>query len=71
MSVLSRFVDERFLEHRRRSTSLAGIISAVTALGLFEYRLIVLHVVDWNLFAVGVTFVAVKVILMVWYARNR
>ena len=71
MSLLSRFVDERFLEHRRRSTSLAGIICAVTALGLFEYRLIAGHVIDWNLLAVGLTFVAVKLTLMVWYAFNR
>lgn len=29
---LGKFVDERFLEHRRRSTSVAGIVGALVAL---------------------------------------
>jgi hypothetical protein len=28
---LGRFVEQRFLEHRRRSTSLTGILSALVA----------------------------------------
>ena len=36
--------DERFLEHRRRSTSLAGIITALVAIGIFEYRLLHAHI---------------------------
>jgi hypothetical protein len=41
VNLLRRFVDERFLTHRLRSTSVAGIACAVTALLLFEYRLLV------------------------------
>jgi hypothetical protein len=38
MNFLSRTIDERFLAHRRQSTSIAGIISAVLAICLFEWR---------------------------------
>jgi hypothetical protein len=67
MSFLSKLVDERFRSHRRRSTSLAGIAGGVLAIGLFAYRFYFDHVWSWDLLAVGVAFVAVKVALMVWY----
>ena len=67
MSFLSRIFDERFLEHRKRSTSTAGIVGAVLALCLFEYRYVVEHRWDWELFAVGLAFVVVKLALMTWY----
>ena len=70
MTLLSRFVDERFLAHRRRSTSLAGMIAASLALVLFLYRLYVNHVYNWDLFVVGFTFVFVKVGVMVWSALS-
>ena len=68
MSFLERFVDERFLSHRLRSTSIAGISCAVVALGLFEYRLLMFGTRSWDLLCVGLTFVVVKLSLMVWYA---
>ena len=67
MSFLTRLLDERFFAHRRRSTSAAGITSAVLAIVLFEYRFLRFHVWDWNLLAVGLTFVAIKLALMTWY----
>ena len=67
MSLLSRIVDERFLEHRRRSTSLAGIVGGMLAICLFYYRHIVNHVWSWDLLAVGLTFVGVKLAMMTWY----
>ena len=67
MKILGKVIDERFLAHRRQSTSIAGIIGAVTAVGLFEWRYFVNHRWDWDLFAVAVTFVAVKMGLMAWY----
>jgi hypothetical protein len=66
MSVLRRVVDERFLEYRRRSTSVAGMISAALALVLFEYRYFVNHRLNWDLLVVGVTFVGVKLAMMAW-----
>lgn len=67
MSFLNRLVDERFLTHRRQSTSVAGMICAVLAILLFEYRYFIDHVRNWDLLAVGVMFVAVKLALMTWY----
>ena len=67
MSLLSRVVDERFLDHRRRSTSLAGVIGGALAICLFAYRYYINHVWSWDLLAVGLTIVAVKLALMTWY----
>ena len=71
MRILARWFDERFFVHRQRSTSIAGMASAAGALVLFEYRYFVNHVANWDLAAVGVAFVIVKISLMAWYgARN-
>jgi hypothetical protein len=64
---LGKFVDERFLEHRRRSTSLAGIIACLVAVGLFEYRFFFNHIWSWDLLSVALTMVVVKLSLMIWY----
>ena len=65
--ILGRAIDERFLNHRLRSTSLAGIIGGVAAIGLFAYRYYFNHVWSWDLFAVAATIVAVKLAVMSWY----
>ena len=70
MSFLARLVDERFLEYRRRSSSSAGIITGVLAILLFEYRYFINHRWSWDLLAVGVTFVGIKLALMAWYYVN-
>ena len=67
MSVFNRLIDERFFAHRRRSTSIAGVAGAELALVLFFYRHYVDHVWNWDLLAVGATFVVVKLALMTWY----
>jgi len=66
MSLLGRFVDERFLEHRRRSTSVAGICGGYVALGLFAWHYYVDGFWSWDLLAVALTIVIVKTSLMVW-----
>jgi len=68
--LLGKFVDERFLEHRRRSTSAAGIAGALLAVALFEYRLFHDHVIRWDLLSVALLMVVVKMGLMVWYRFN-
>jgi hypothetical protein len=60
-------IDERFLTHRLRSTSTAGIVGGVLAIVLWFYRYVVDHRWNWDLFAVAVTIAAVKVALMIWY----
>jgi hypothetical protein len=67
MRFLSRAFDERFFDYRRRSTSIAGIAGGVLALCLFEYRYFHDHVWSWDLLAIGLTFVGVKLTLMAWY----
>ena len=63
----SRVFDERFLNHRLRSTSLAGISGSLVALGLFLYRFYAKGIWSWDLLAVAVTFVVVKWCVMLWY----
>ena len=68
--ILGKVVDERFLNHRLRSTSLAGITGGVLAIVLFAYHFYVNHVWSWDLFAVAMTIVGVKLAVMIWYRLN-
>ena len=65
--ILGQFVDERFLEHRRRSSSIAGIVGCLVAVALFEYRLFFNNIWSWDLLAVILTFGVVKTSLFFWY----
>ena len=67
LPILGKAIDERFLDRRRRSSSVAGMASAALALLLFEYRHFVDHEWDWDLLSVGAAFVAIKLSLMLWY----
>jgi hypothetical protein len=67
---VGKFVDERFFEYRRRSTSLAGIFGAWVAVGIFEYRCFHDHFLSWDLLAVLIVMVTVKMAMMVWYRLN-
>ena len=64
---LGRSIDERFLSHRLRSTSLGGIAGCLVAVALFEYRYFAKHLWSWDLLAVAVTMVVVKMAVMAWY----
>lgn len=65
--ILRNFVDERFLEHRRRSSSLAGIIGGCLAICLWYYRFAFDHIWSWDLFAVALTIVGIKMSMFAWY----
>ena len=65
--VLGKFVDERFLEHRRRSSSVAGIASACLAVVLFEYRFFWNHIWSWDLLSVALLFILLKMSLFTWF----
>jgi hypothetical protein len=67
MKVLGRVVDERFLNHRLKSTSLGGIVGGVLASLLFMYRLYVNHVWSWDLLTVALAIAGVKMAMMCWY----
>jgi hypothetical protein len=65
--VLGRVFDERFLNHRLRSTSLGGIIGVTVAMCLFAYHYYHDHFWSWDLLTVGITMVVVKWIVLTWY----
>jgi len=65
--ILGTAIDERFLTHRLKSTSIAGIVGGVLAILLFVWHYYVDHFWSWDLFAVGVSIAAVKVALMLWF----
>jgi hypothetical protein len=65
--VLGTMVDERFLAHRQRSTSLAGFAGALVAIGWFWYRLFSTGIWRWDLLSVAIAMVVVKWALMLWY----
>ena len=65
--ILGIVIDERFLQHRRRSTSIASIVGGWVAIGLFVYHYFVDGVVKWDLFAVAATIAVVKLTLLTYY----
>jgi hypothetical protein len=65
--ILGKVIDERFLTHRLRSTSIAGVIGGVVATGLFAYRYYVDHRWSWDLLAVSLMIVVVKLSVLTWY----
>jgi hypothetical protein len=64
--ILGVTVDERFLDHRRRSSTLAMIAGALVSGSLFEYRLIAQHRYDWGMAAVLLAMLATKLTAMTW-----
>ena len=71
MNILGIAIDERFLTHRLKSTSVAGITSTILALVLFAYHFYWQHIWSWDLAAVALTNVVVKVSLMLYYRRTQ
>ena len=66
MTMLSRLIDERYLAHRQRATSIGGTAAAVLAICLFGWRYYVDQIWSWDLLAVGLTAVTVKLAVMLW-----
>ena len=60
-------VDERFLVHRLRSTSLAAMAGSAMVGGDLLYRWYVRHQWSWDLFAVLIAMAAIKWAAMLWY----
>lgn len=66
----NRLIDERFLEHRRRSSTFALMAGAVVSGGLVEYHLLHDHRIDWGLSSVLLAMVVVKLTAMAWFRIN-
>jgi uncharacterized membrane protein YeaQ/YmgE (transglycosylase-associated protein family) len=64
---LKENVDERFLVHRLRATSLAGVVGGVTASLLFAYYYFAQQDPRWDLLAVAVIMAVVKLSTLAYY----
>ena len=60
-------IDERFLMHRLRSTSMGGLAAVVVTGGFFFYALWAKNVIRWDLFAIIATAAIVKLAVLIWY----
>jgi hypothetical protein len=67
MKLFGQVFDERLRDHRRRSTAVAGIVSCVLSIVLFEYFLIFEGNWRWDLLSVGLAFAAVKLGMRFYY----
>jgi len=67
MRSLNENVDERFLIHRLRATSLAGVAGGVTASLFFAYYYFVEQTPRWDLLAVAVLMAVVKLSALAYY----
>jgi hypothetical protein len=65
--ILGKLVDERFLSHRLRAQRAGGLMGFIIADLLFGYRYFVNHIWSWDLLAVILTTVVVKLVLVAWY----
>jgi len=65
--ILGRQVDERFLMHRLKSPSLAGVVGGVVAAGLFAYQYYANDLVRLDVLGVGVTIAVVKLAALAYY----
>lgn len=67
LPILGGVIDERFLMHRLRSTSIGGVAGGVLCTLLFAYHYYIDHVWSWELLAVSLTIVGVKWTVLIWY----
>ena len=65
--ILGDQIDERFLMHRLKSTSLAGVVGGLFASGLFVWQYFAHGVARWDLLAVAVTIALVKLGGLAYY----
>ena len=65
--IFAKELDERFLTHRLKSTSIAGVVGGVLAVGLFAYQHYVNDVWRWDLFAIAATMAVIKLAAMAWF----
>jgi len=65
--ILRKVIGERFLNYRLRSSSVSGIVGALVAIGLFEYKFFTKHIWSWELLSVVGAMVVVKLSMMVWF----
>jgi len=60
-------LDERYLTHRLRASSLAGVVGGIAASLLFVYRFFRDGVTSWDLLGIAVTIAVVKLAALAYY----
>jgi hypothetical protein len=60
-------LDERYLTHRLRSTSHAGVACALIVIGWFAYEYYLNHTFRADLASIAAITAVIKVTLMLWY----
>ncbi|MBN1827088.1 MAG: hypothetical protein JW958_12595 [Candidatus Eisenbacteria bacterium] len=63
-------IDERFLMHRLKSTSLAAVVGGVGMGGWALYNLYGRHVMRWDLMIILLAMAIVKIGALLYYRRN-
>lgn len=66
-AIPNRLIDERFLDHRRRSSTFAMMAGALLSGGLFEYDLLRYHRFNWQLAAVLLAMIIAKYSAFTWF----
>jgi len=67
LPLIGHTIDERFLTHRLRSASTAGVVTTILAALGFAWHYYVDGFWSWDLLAVVVVFICTKWSLMAWY----
>jgi hypothetical protein len=67
LPVLGLNIDERFLMHRLRSTSIGGLAAVLLTAILFFNDLFGKHVTRWDLFSIIATAAFVKIAVLIFY----
>lgn len=65
--VFGTVIDERFVRHRYRATSMGSVAGGLAAVGLFWYHLVVDGIWNWELLSIAITIAVVKWAFMTWY----
>ena len=60
-------IDERFLRHRYKSTSHAGVACALMVLGVFAYQFYAKDVFRMDLAVIATATAVIKLGFMAWY----
>ncbi len=60
-------IDERYILHRYKSTSFAGIACAMMVIGLFAWSYFTEHVFRTDLFVVATATAVIKLGFLAWY----
>jgi len=63
-------VDERFLAHRYKSTSMAGMAAAIVMGGWFFYSAVWQDTIRWEFMLILAVMVVVKWAFMIWYRTH-